>query len=252
MDSFDTAFEAYGLAAVCVVMLTKSAGIPLPVPGDFILLATAARVGQGKLVLWQAFGALLVAVVVGGTLQFAIARGPGRGAVYRFGRFAGLHQQRLDTLANAIRRRGTLSLALALFTPGVRNAAVPACGLAGLSVSAFVPSLILASAIDLALHFVLGVFGGTLLDRFRPDPLQVVFLVIAAAVLGLAGWLVLSRRRRGAEPRNREALAAWEASACPACLGVAALGIGLNDADLFAATPDPTSPGSESIDPLNS
>jgi membrane-associated protein len=223
MDGFETAFVAYGLAAVCTVMLVKAAGIPLPVPGDLILLATAAQVGQGKLVLWQAFGGLLLAIVAGGTLQFAIARGPGRGLVYRLGRFAGLSSQRLDAAASALQRRGPLSLTLALLTPGVRNAVLPASGLAGLSPRAFLLPLVLASSIDLTLHFAIGVFGGSVLNRLRPDPILVILGLAAAAALGLVGWLILSRRR--AQSNTGEAVAAWQATACPVCVAVGALSI---------------------------
>lgn len=86
MDTIEGALDAFGLVAVCVLMLVKAAGIPVPIPGDLIVLATAARAAEGKLVLWQAFTALLLAVVLGGTAQFVMARGPGRGLVYRRGR----------------------------------------------------------------------------------------------------------------------------------------------------------------------
>jgi len=222
VDGIDAVFDSYGLVAVCVLMLGKAAGVPVPIPGDLILLATAARAAEGKLVLWQAFVWLLLAIIVGGTLQFAVARGPGRGLVYRFGRLAGLGRDRLEAMATAVQQRGTLSIGLALLTPGLRNAAVPACGLAGLPLRAFLPPLVAASTFDLALHFALGAAGGSLLDALRPDPLVVALGFVALAALGLAGWLLIVRRRSRSRS-NREALAAWESTACPVCLALGAL-----------------------------
>jgi membrane protein DedA with SNARE-associated domain len=46
---------AYGLTAVFVVMLVKSAGVPIPIPSDVILLATTAPAARGKISLGQAF-----------------------------------------------------------------------------------------------------------------------------------------------------------------------------------------------------
>ena len=66
MNGLDAILEQYGLAAIFLVMLTKSAGVPVPVPADFIMLATAARAAEGKRALWEAFGALLLALVLGG------------------------------------------------------------------------------------------------------------------------------------------------------------------------------------------
>lgn len=222
MEAIDTAFQSYGLAAVCLLMLAKAAGIPIPIPGDLVLLATAARAAEGRLVLWQAFSWLLLAVVVGGTLQFALARGPGRGLVYRSARWAGLGPQRVDSVAGAIQQRGQFSIGLALLTPGLRNAAVPACGLAGLSMRAFLPPLLAASAADLALHFALGAAGGSLLDVLRLNAGILAVGIVALGAIGLAGWLVIARRRSMTSPNN-EAVAAWETAACPLCLGLGVL-----------------------------
>src|SRR5437762_11563900 len=55
MDGIDMFFMQYGLATVFLVLLIKTIGVPLPIPGDLIILAAAVRVAQGKLVGWQAF-----------------------------------------------------------------------------------------------------------------------------------------------------------------------------------------------------
>ena len=46
--------------------------------------------------------------------------------------------------------------------------------------------------------------------------------LVVLAVVGLVGWLLLGRHRR---PRSntREALAAWEATACPVCVAFGGL-----------------------------
>jgi membrane protein DedA with SNARE-associated domain len=43
---------AYGLPAVCIVLLLKEAAIPIPIPGDVILLGAAARAALGQ---WKEF-----------------------------------------------------------------------------------------------------------------------------------------------------------------------------------------------------
>ncbi|HEY0582215.1 MAG TPA: hypothetical protein VGE94_08525, partial [Chloroflexota bacterium] len=90
MDGLEAFLEAYGVAAACAIMLVKAAGVPVPIPGDVILLATAARAAEGKVVLWLAFVALLAALVLGGTVQFFLARGPARRLVVRYGQRIGL------------------------------------------------------------------------------------------------------------------------------------------------------------------
>src|SRR5437763_9813788 len=98
----------YGLAAIFILTLAKAIGVPIPIPGDLIILTAAARVAQGKLVLWQAFVAIFIALVLGGLIQFVLARGPGRGLLYRFGRYIGLTPPRLDAAAEKVKKGGIL------------------------------------------------------------------------------------------------------------------------------------------------
>src|ERR671927_353287 len=99
MDGLEAFLDSYGVAAACAVMLIKAVGVPVPIPGDVILLATAARAAEGKVLLWLAFTSLLIALVLGGSLQFLLARGPARTLVVRYGARVGLTQARLDRVA---------------------------------------------------------------------------------------------------------------------------------------------------------
>ena len=218
MEGLEGFLATYGLAAACLVMLTKATGVPLPVPGDVILLATAARAAEGKLVLWLAFVALLVALVVGGLLQFLLARGPARQLIVGYGPRIGLSAQRIERVAALVRRGGLLGIGLGVLTPGVRSAIVPACGLAGIPLRVFLPGLALGSAVDLGLHFAIGYAGaGLLASVVAPSPLAVI---VGLAVLGLVAWFLVARRRHAS---RGFAVRAWTQATCPACLVVGSL-----------------------------
>src|SRR5919197_604600 len=118
MDGLEAFLDSYGVLAACLVMLVKAGGIPIPIPGDVILLATAARAAKGKVLLWFAFIALLLALVVGGTLQFFLARGPARRLVLRHGHRLGLTSARFDPVTAHVRKGGPLAIGLAVLTQG--------------------------------------------------------------------------------------------------------------------------------------
>lgn len=227
MDTLDTFLTLYGPAALFLVMLAKSAGVPVPVPADLLMLAAAARAAEGKLPLWETVGLLLLALVLGGLIQFGLARGPGRGALYRYGRYLGLTPARLDRAASAVGRGGSLGIALAILTPGLRSVTVAGCGLAGLPLRVFLPGLALGSAAFLALHMGLGYGGGLLLARFS-GALPLPWLVaVALAAAGALGWLVVRRRQRpgaGGEAVAAGAAGAWCEACCPVCLTLGAVG----------------------------
>jgi membrane protein DedA with SNARE-associated domain len=213
MEAFDTFLTTYGLAAACAILLVKAVGVPIPIPGDVILLAMAARAAEGKVLLWVALVALLAAIVLGSSVQYLLARGPTRGMVLRFGGRLGVTSGRLERVAERVRQGGVLGIGIAVLTPGVRSAAIPGCGLAGVPLRLFIPGLALGSAVDLGLHFALGFAGaGLLASAVQPAPL---LIVLALALLGLAAWLVIARRRHA----TREvAVNAWAQATCPVCL----------------------------------
>ena len=128
--NLDLLLVQYGVAAIFVLMFIKSAGMPIPIPADVIILAAAASAAAGKLVLWQAFIAIFLAIVLGGLIQFILARGPGRGVLYRFGRYVGLTAARLDAASVKVKKGGVVTIGLAILVPGIRGVAIVAAGLA--------------------------------------------------------------------------------------------------------------------------
>jgi membrane protein DedA with SNARE-associated domain len=228
MDDINAFLDLYGLAAIFGIMLIKSAGVPIPVPADALMLATSARVATGKLILGQAFVVILIALLVGGIIQFVLVRGPGRGILYRYGRFLGMTPTRLDSASQRLKKGGVLGIGIAILTPGVRSVAIIGSGLAGIPIRQFVPGLILGSSLFLALHFFLGYVGGTLLSSLGNVvslPILLVAIVVVLAI-GLGVWAIIRRRQLPhASPKEvlAEAVGAWHEAVCPVCLALGAV-----------------------------
>jgi membrane protein DedA with SNARE-associated domain len=136
----------------------KGIGVPLPVPLDVLVLAAATGSASGKLVLWQAFLAILFGMVGGGFVQFLLVRGPARGLLYRVGGRVGLTQHRLDLALQRVNNVGVIGVAVAVVTPGIRTAAIPACGLTQIRARIFAIGLAIGSTCYLAVQFLL-VYG---------------------------------------------------------------------------------------------
>jgi membrane protein DedA with SNARE-associated domain len=220
--------DSYGLAAIFGIMLLKSIGVPIPIPADVVMLAASARAASGRLNLGAAFVALLVALAVGGVIQFSLVRGVGRGLILRYGRFLGITPQRLDAVAQRLEKGGVLGIGLAILTPGVRSVAVPACGLAGIALLRFAAGLLVGSAVFLALHFFLGVLGGSVLGQIGQavSPAAVLIAVVILLAVGFGVWYFI-RRRQHPHDSAREVLAAaagaWHEATCPVCLALGAV-----------------------------
>ena len=223
MNSLDLFLVQYGLVAIFMLLLIKTIGVPIPIPADLIILSAAARVAQGKLIWWQAFIAILIALVLGGLIQFVLARGPGRRLLYRFGRYIGLTSHRLDAASARVKKGGSLGISVAILVPGVRGAAIAASGLADLPLRTFLAGLVVGSTLFLGLHFFLGYLGGSLfLIIGHVLPLSwIALLVLALLVIIFAIWVVVHRRPKAAQSEfEGTSLELWHEGICPACLAL--------------------------------
>jgi membrane protein DedA with SNARE-associated domain len=215
-----------GLLAIVGLILIKEAGLPVPVPGDLIVIGAGVAAARGDLDPTTTLVLIVLASIVGGVVQYALVRSIARPAVLRLlGRVASA--ERLDRQAERLRRGGARSVAVARSTPGVRIVAIAASALAAIPPVAFVAGLAVGNALFIAAHFGLGFVVGEPILAAIGGALGTIALagVVLAAVGGL-GWLVLSRRRArsaGATTTPLATVSAWADACCPACLTLAAL-----------------------------
>ena len=228
MDGINTFVAVYGLPAIFLVLLIKAIGLPIPVPADVIMLAASAQVAQGLMPLAPTFVVILIALLIGGALQFWLARKLARTAALRYGRFMGLTAARLEASAEVVKKGGPLGIGFAILIPGVRAATVVACGVAGLSFATFIVGLFIGSTAFLLLHFAIGYVGGPLLAALihSMSPVDLIGGVMVLLLIALSVWIIIRRRQRPAAARSEimlEALEAWHEACCPVCLTLGAI-----------------------------
>lgn len=228
MNDLLNMLDTYGVGLLFLVMLLKEVGVPVPLPGDLLMLLAGARAATGRLELWQVIGALLVAGYVGAYAQYILAKGPGRGFIYRFGKYVGLTSARLDRATAAMKGRGWVAIALGRALPGLRVGAVAACGLAAVPVATFAAGLLAGTLLFVGFHTLLGYFAGPgVSDILSTLNVPLLPVVLVLAVVGLVGWLVIKWRGRRAGASTDEDAAQpvfdWVDACCPACLAAAAI-----------------------------
>jgi membrane-associated protein len=225
MDSTLALLDTYGVGLLFLIILLKEIGVPVPVPGDLLMVVAGARAAAGKLPLWGVLLAAILAGVIGAYVQYMLARGPGRSFIYRYGKYAGLNESRLDKASGAIKGRGWVSVALARSLPGLRMGAIVACGLAPVPVSTFVPGLVAGTVLFVGFHTMLGFLAGPGVGSFLDNlnvPIWPVLLILP--LIGIAGWLWIRSRRRGARGEGTsQALFDWADACCPVCLAAGGL-----------------------------
>lgn len=214
--------ESAALLAILGLILVKEAGVPIPVPGDLVVIGAGVAAGRGELEPVVAVGAIVVASIAGGIVQYGLLRSVARPLILRLLQRLG-SAERVDRQTERLRRGGARSVALARSTPGVRIVAIAASALAGIPAVAFVVGLAIGNALFITAHFALGyVVGEPIVSAIGGALGPLAILGVGLAVTGGIGWLVLGRRRgqrRGAAT-VLETAAAWADACCPACLVV--------------------------------
>ena len=210
------------VVAIAGLILVKEAGVPIPVPGDLVVIGAGVAAGRGEMDPAIALVAIVVASVIGGIGQYALLRSVARPAMLRLlGRLGGV--DRLERQTDRLRRGGVRSVAIARSTPGIRIVAIAASALAGVPAAVFVGGLAIGNALFIAAHFALGYLVGEPIVTAAGTLLGPIAAVgVALAVIGGVGWVVL-RRRRGQASDPLATAGAWADACCPACLTLAAI-----------------------------
>lgn len=216
--------DLVALGGLALVLLVKEAGVPVPVPGDLLVLGAGAALAGDPPLAIAGLAVILLVGYVGGTLQYLLVRGALRRLLLATLARVGVDADRVEALAIRLRRSGARGVAVARMTPGVRVGTIAACGVAAIPPGTFLRGLIVGNAVFVTAHFALGFVLGASAAQIIGAVSGIGLVVIPVAVLaviGAAGWALL-RTARGATSGAPVELAAWADAACPACLAVAA------------------------------
>lgn len=202
--AFGAFLDQHGLLAGFVLLLLEEAGVPIPIPGDFLMLLLGVQARRHLVSLPAALAALEAATVVGASILYAAARLAGRGLVYRYGRFIHLTPSRLDRAERWITRHGTRAVFFGRLIPGLRIVTSAACGVFAVPYRVFLPSLAVGGLLYIAVYLAIGDLLGppalSLLDRLKLPSIGLLGSLIPLLVIIWWAWRAhqeLQRRPRG-------------------------------------------------------
>lgn len=187
--------QEHGVVAAFALILVEEAGVPVPVPGDFLMLGMGVQARQGRVALWQALVVMELATLVGATVLYFVSARIGRNLVYRYGRFMHLRPEHLVRAEQWLQQRGAVAIVLGRLTPGLRMATVIACGVFAVPLWRFLPALSLGALLYILLYTLLGYFVGARVLAFMEQvdlPLGVLGSI--ALLVAMAIWIARAHR----------------------------------------------------------
>ena len=204
------------LLVLAAILAVKETGVPIPVPGDLLVIGAGVASTRGGLPVPAVVVVLVAATVVGGIVQFTLIRGRARAAVLGLLARVGLGAAVVERGAGRLRTGGAPAVAVARMTPGVRIVAIASSAVAGVASTSFLAGLIVGNGVFLTGHFILGlVVGEPAVQLVAGAGTGLVIAGVALAAVGAAGWWLLARRRARAQAPAPTGWAAWPRSTGP-------------------------------------
>ncbi len=232
-EAADAFLAEHAVLAAFAYLALEESGVPIPVPGDFLMLALGVRAREGLIVLWQVVAAMEAGTVVGSSLLYLLARRGGRGVVERYGPFIGIGPEKLDRAEKQLQRHGAPAVVLGRLLPGLRIVTAIACGIFLVPYRVFLPAMSLGSLIYIVGYTLLGYFAGpSVLGLFEALHLPLGLVGSGGPLLLILAGLVLVRRRLP-HPLPRPALRTWERARIGLLSGLLATGGALLTVDMM-------------------
>lgn len=191
----DAFLAQHGLFAAFAYLALEESGVPIPVPGDFLMLALGVRAREGSIVLWQVIAAMQAGTMLGSSLLYLLARRGGRGLVERYGKFVGIGSEQLARAERQLQRHGAVAVVLGRLLPGLRVLTAIACGIFRVPYRVFLPAMSVGSFSYIVAYTMLGYFvGPAVIGLFEALHLPLGLVGSGGPLLFLLAGLLLVRR----------------------------------------------------------
>jgi membrane protein DedA with SNARE-associated domain len=188
-------FHTHLLATLLLAITIEEAGIPIPIPGDTLVMLAAT---QGPHTLTHSLaiiGVSSLAVVLGSSLLFIVVQRGGRPLLAKYGKYILLDEERVARMDAWFARRGRLAIVLGRLIPGLRIPTTIIAGISGMPFYVYLLTATFAALVWSTFYFLLGdllgrtvaLVWGAVSDLL--DGLPRTFLVLSALIL--TGALVL-------------------------------------------------------------
>jgi membrane-associated protein len=176
-------FHIYELPTLFFAILIEEAGIPIPIPGDALVMLAGAEPHTS---LQHAVAAITVsslAVFLGSSVLYAVMRRGGNPLLVRYGKYVHLHEHRLNRLKSWLENRGRLAIVVGRLIPGLRIPTTVLAGTSGVAYREYALTAAIAAVVWSCFYYSVGGFLG--------QAAPVVWAIAADGIDDVPRWLVV-------------------------------------------------------------
>jgi membrane-associated protein len=200
-------YTAHKFGGLFFLILIEEAGIPIPVPGDALVMIAGISAERSPLYTVQVLALASAAVFLGSSILYFLVRRGGRPLLEKYGGLLRLNEQRLARMERWFARRGRAAIIFGRLIPGLRLPTTILAGLSGIPYRVYAPTAAVAAVVWSAVFYFLGVvvqhearyvaaIVAGLLDTLTGSVLWVWVLLALLSLTTGALHLTLHRRER--------------------------------------------------------
>jgi membrane protein DedA with SNARE-associated domain len=142
--------------ALVLLLTAEEAGIPLPLPGDFVIAYLGYQVSKGVLPYAVAFLLPLLAILVGSSILYALSSRYGQRIVLKFGKYIHVDEKKLLTVEKKFKRYGPWVIILGRHIPGFRIPITIFAGMSSVSYRTFLLSTFISVVFWIVIYLTIG------------------------------------------------------------------------------------------------
>jgi membrane-associated protein len=201
LDALVADYGAWVYAILFVIIFCETGLVVTPfLPGDSLLFAVGAIAANGKLELWPAMLIMLVAAILGDTVNYWIGNMAGQKLVARFPRL--IKQKHIDRTHEFYERYGGKTIIIARFVPIVRTFAPFVAGVGAMSYRRFMAYNVAGALLWILLITPAGYFFANLPVVKKNFSLVILGIIIVSILPAVFEFFREWRRSRQSTARD--------------------------------------------------
>jgi membrane-associated protein len=179
-----TFFHAYELPTLFIAILIEEAGIPIPIPGDALVMLAGAEHHAPLLHAFAVIGISSLAVFLGSSLLYLVMRRGGHPLLLKYGKYIHMNERRLARVKVWLEHRGRVAIIVGRLIPGLRIPTTVIAGSSGVAYREYALTAAIAAVVWSSFYYAVGEFLG--------QTAPIVWAVVADALDYVPSWLVIA------------------------------------------------------------
>lgn len=173
----------YDKLALLALLSIEESGIPIPVPGDLVMMYFGYRVHRGFDLWYQVLLCGVLATLIGSCILYQIGRRGGRPLLKRYGRYLHLNESRQERIESWLARYGGLAVFVGRLIPGMRCGSSFVAGTFGVPYPVFLIGTLASATVWWSLFIYLGAQIGPRVAPYVEDHPHTLLIFLGFLVL---------------------------------------------------------------------